>query len=683
MEHEFRDLIPLFVSETRGRIERLASLARGVESEPRAVAEARRELHTIKGAGRMLQIAPLAELCHLVETALPAPGEGAGALLTRVTDCLTVMVEAVARGEEPVADPELLAFLKGERPTAVTPAPGPPAPPADAALSAPTADIRIEAAVVDGLADRATRLKILALGATGYVASLHEMAHLAEAVGRDPQPQVALAGLAAALHRLAVAAEGSQHRLRRLAEAQLEATLALQVQPLRSFMLSLARHARELARSLGREVEVTLAGEETRLDRRIAADLEEALLHLVRNAVDHGIEAPEVRETHGKQRVGKLGLRAEGRASRVLLTISDDGGGIDPASIGVAAVAAGLIDDTAARALTSEDAFRLLFTPGFSTRGEVSEVSGRGVGLDAVAHAASRVGGEVRLSSRPGQGTTVVVEVPVARRGEEVVLLGVGQARVALPAAIARQVSRLRPVDVIERGAVPFARRPGRLVPFVPLSRLLGEPAAPEQLLIEGEAAGQSIALAADAILGQEEVLLRPLPRSAAGARLYDGVALTAAGEPIGVLSPAALAQHDLLRATLPGAERRAPHKLRVLLVDDSLVTREMERRLLDDAGFDVVVAADAAEALRELAETPFDCVVTDVEMPAMDGLELTRQLRGVPAFAHLPVVIVSTRDHPEDRLRGLQAGADAYLTKQGLDASELVAVVQRLGWRR
>ena len=139
----------------------------------------------------------------------------------------------------------------------------------------------------------------------------------------------------------------------------------------------------------------------------------------------------------------------------------------------------------------------------------------------------------------------------------------------------------------------------------------------------------------------------------------------------------------DLLRTMIPERERSGRQKLRVLLVDDSLVTREMERRLLDDAGFDVVAAADAAEALRELTEAPFDCVVTDVEMPGMDGWELTRHLRDLPAFAHLPVVIVSTRDDPEDRLRGLQAGADAYLTKQGLDASELVAVVQRLGWRR
>jgi CheY-like chemotaxis protein len=217
----------------------------------------------------------------------------------------------------------------------------------------------------------------------------------------------------------------------------------------------------------------------------------------------------------------------------------------------------------------------------------------------------------------------------------------------------------------------------------VPLARHFGETAGETQLLLEGNAAGQPVAIAVDAVLGEEEVLVRPVPRVVAGDGLLEGVALLASGHPVGVLSPAALGRRDLLgqrrsRSAAAPPRRRA----RVLLVDDSLVTREMERRLLEDAGFAVVAAGDADEALGRLGEEAFDCIVTDIEMPGMDGFQLTERLRSMENFAELPIVVVSTRDRPEDRLRGLSAGADAYLTKQGLNAGELVDVVRRLAGR-
>jgi two-component system chemotaxis sensor kinase CheA len=178
---------------------------------------------------------------------------------------------------------------------------------------------------------------------------------------------------------------------------------------------------------------------------------------------------------------------------------------------------------------------------------------------------------------------------------------------------------------------------------------------------------------------GEEEVLVRPITRRAPTDRLLEGVALLASGEPVGVLSPSVLSQREYLRALPTARPQVVIRRVRVLLVDDSLVTREMERRLLEDAGFEVTAAGDAEEALSLLGEESFDCVVTDIEMPRMDGFELAAHLRGVEHFAHLPIIVVSTRDRPEDRLRGLKVGADAYLTKQSLDAGELVDLVRRL----
>ena len=525
----------------------------------------------------------------------------------------------------------------------------------------------------------------MALGSHPIVERIYDLARLAEEGLHDPQPAQVLAVLATMLRRVAVEIEGSQRRLIRSADEQLEKMLALQLQPLRGSLLSLARYARELARSLYREVEVEIAGEETRLDRRIARELDEALLHLVRNAVDHGIESPDVRMARGKPRAGRIRIVASAEGARVRLTIEDDGGGIDTERVLQQAVQMKLIDAAAAPGMSRADALRLLFAPGFSTRKNVSEISGRGVGLDVVATIVNRLGGEVFLEAVEGQGSTVRVQVPVARRGELVMLVRVGQLRLALPAAVIRRAIRIETRHVVERDGRTLARvgeQLERLVPFVPLARLYGQPIPERQLLLEGVASGQELAISVDDVLGEQEVLVRPITRSVPTDRLLEGVALLASGEPVGVLSPNVLAQKEYMRAVPLAREVAVVRRVRVLLVDDSLVTREMERRLLEDAGFQVVAVGDAAEALSRLGEESFECVVTDIEMPGMDGFELTAQLRGMEHFAQLPIVIVSTRDRPEDRLRGLKAGADAYLTKQSLDAGELVDLVRRLSGR-
>ncbi len=712
MDSEFADLIPLFVEEARDRLERLATNVPRLEIDPLAVVEAKRELHTLKGAGRMMRIGALAELCHAAEEVLQAARPGMIALLTRVVDDLSALVEAVSHGEEPPTDTALIALLHAsvtavpEAPAPALPAPPPPpAPPVEPPQAAPPppeptaleaepappapagktvtpatgGDVRVDAGALDAVAERATQVRIMAVAGRQVVNRIYDLARLAEDGLHEPQPTQVLAVLATMLRRVAVELEGGQGRLIRSAEEQLEKMLSLQLQPLRGFLLSFARYARELARSLQREVEVELEGEDTRLDRRIARELEEALLHLVRNAVDHGIEAPEVRVGRGKPRAGRIRIKALADGPKVRLLIEDDGGGIDVPRVLEQAVAVGLVDAGTAAGMGKKEALRLLFAPGFTTRRQVSEISGRGVGLDVVATIVNRVGGEVFVETEPRQGTTFILEVPVARRGESVILLKVGQLRIGLPAAVVRRATRLHPDAVIERDGRTLAALGDRLVPFVPLARLYGQPAAENQLLLEGVVSGLPLALAVDSVEGEEEVLVRPITRRAPTDRLLEGVALLASGEPVGVLSPSVLSQREYLRA-LPAARPQVViRRVRVLLVDDSLVTREMERRLLEDAGFEVTAAGDAEEALSLLGEESFDCVVTDIEMPRMDGFELAAHLRGIESFTHLPIIVVSTRDRPEDRLRGLKVGADAYLTKQSLDAGELVDLVRRL----
>lgn len=677
LDPDLHDLMPLFVAEARGRLERLTELIPRVAAEGAAVAEMRRELHTLKGAGRMMGLAGLAQLCHVAEEYLAGSVPTDPALLTRVVDTLTRLVNGAESGEQLEAPETLLAELGGG-PTAPPFSDNDPDPATGAAQPASGQDIRVPGRLLDRLADGATRQRIQVLAIDRFHRRLADLASHAAATARHQDPTESLFALAASARTLAGELESATTRLRQGTEKQLESLLSLQLQPLRGLFQALARHARELGRRLGKEVEVVLEGEDTTLDRRIARDLEEVLIHLVRNAVDHGIEAPAERIAIGKPAAGTMRLRAESNGNQVRLSLSDDGAGIQTERVVQRALEVGVLDRERAAGASPEEILRLLFTPGFTLASGVSEVSGRGVGLDAVAEAAGRNGGEVGLDSAPGTGTTVTVTVPVARRGERILRVRVGRLRLGLPATVVRRVSPIAPAQLVDREQGVLARQGDRLIPLVPLARVLGEDAE-GRLLLEGEVAGHPLAILLDAVEGEEEVLLH-LPRAAGRMHpLVEGVAIAADGRPLAVLSPLAVGRCDLAS---PAATPRSPvqRALRVLLVEDSMVTREMVRRLLEEGGVEVAAAADAEEALGLLGRREFECVVTDVEMPGMDGLALTRHLRSTPNTSHLPVVILTTRDRPDDRLRGLEAGADAYLTKQGLSANELLGVVRRLG---
>lgn len=708
MDDDLLELVPVFVAEARERLQRLADLAPRSTSDSASRIEIQRELHTLKGAGRMMAIAPFAELCHATEEIVLARPARLVELLLAAHDALAAMVEAVEEGAAPEPANELLNEFaaagerRGESVAAVEP--GSDSHPTEARPEArspgrktaraanETVGDRVEeggeggelaAGSLDAFAERAVRVRAAAVVTGRLLGRLQELANLAEDGVRDPHPAQALAVVAASLRQAVLEAGALETRLARTGEEQIEAVLALQIAPLKTPLRALARFARELARRLGRQVEVELEGEATRLDRRIARELEGALRHLVANAVDHGIESPEERRAAGKAAAGRLRIAAVAGGRGVELTIADDGRGIDAAAIARQAAEAGFLSSAAAAALPPQEALRLIFLPGFSTRASASEVSGRGVGLDAVEAAVARLGGEVRIASEVDRGSQVILDLPVARRGEQVVLVRVGNARLAVPALVVRRIEALAGVAVTDRGGQRLAILGDRLVPFVALDEALGtgsSSAESGRLLVEGSVAGRPVAFAVDRVEGEVELLVRPLPRRIEVSKLVDGAALLPSGEPIAVLAPQALVGLEPLERPSRVREAEAPRATtRLLLVDDSRVTREMERRILEDAGFRVEVAADGEEALRRLAMEPFDCLVTDIEMPRLDGFELTRQLRQIERFAHLPIVVVSTRESSDDRLRGLRAGADAYLTKQSLVATDLVDTVRRL----
>ena len=662
MSGDLGDLLPLFLDEAGGRLDRLAGLLDQAESDAGAAVQVRRELHALKGAARMLGLSEIAELCHRCEDCLVGDEatdlEGVRELTDRLAEALDDLREdgAGPGGGEPGG-----ARARGRR--------------RRSEIRGGSGELRVATRIVDGLAERSARLRVSAASSASIAEQLFEIAHAAERALGEGERERTLGELATSVRRIAMELERTSRVVHKLSDQQLEALLRLQIQPLSPFLSTLARHTRELARSLDKEVSITTSGGDVQLDRRILEAIREASLHLVRNAVDHGIESAAERSDAGKEPVGRIRIEAMTEGDRVRLEVADDGRGIEAARVVEVAVERGLINPAAAARLTPAEAYQLLELPGFTTRDRATDLSGRGVGMDAVAAAIRSVGGDIWIRSTPGQGTTVTVELPVARRGERVLVVRVGELELAIPSALVGSFRRLSPEMVVREEGRLLLRRGDEAVAAVFVSTLFGQPRPPRPVAIESTVGGGLNAIVVDAVVGEEEVFVRPLPAVAGAPPAVEGVAVLASGRPVAVLSPQRLGPLDLDVSEVDDRERAVA----VLLVEDTRASREMLRRLLEDGGFVVTAASSAAEALDRLDAASFDCMVTDVEMPDEDGLELIRRLRSSERWGELPVVVVSTRTGSADRLAGLSAGADAWIAKGTLDADQLIQTIRKV----
>jgi CheY-like chemotaxis protein len=329
--------------------------------------------------------------------------------------------------------------------------------------------------------------------------------------------------------------------------------------------------------------------------------------------------------------------------------------------------------------LTDNEAYQLLELPGFTTRDLATDVSGRGVGLDAVAASFRSIGGDLWIRSSPGEGTRVTAQVPVARRGERVLVVRVGSLVLALPSAAVRSFGVLTSENLIRNEGRTLVRRGGGAMNTVFLAPLFDEPEPTHATLVETVIGGRETAVVVDAILGDEEVFVRPMPAVAGAPTIVEGIALLSTGRPVAVLSLQRLGPLVLGNLAESASANADGGTLRILLTDDAQATREMLRRLLEDAGFLVQAVESAEEALRRIENEPYDCVITGVDLPGLSGIDLTRRVRSSDLYSDLPVLVISTRDLPADRLAGLEAGADAYLTKQGMEPGHLVSLIRRI----
>ncbi|MDN7023656.1 response regulator [Methanoculleus sp. FWC-SCC1] len=458
--------------------------------------------------------------------------------------------------------------------------------------------------------------------------------------------------------------------------------------PIASILTPFSGFVREFSRTSGKAVEFIVEGGEVEVDRRILEAVADPLRHLIRNSIDHGIERPETRVQHGKPPAGTIRIWISPlTGSSVRIEVADDGRGIDGRVVRRAAVGKGLIGADEAGELTEDAAMRLIFRSGLSTSPFVTEISGRGLGLSIVEESVTRLGGTVGVVSTVGEGTTFTLAVPVNLATLRGVVVRSGRQIYVVPMQSVRQVSRVRREAILQQDRRPAIRFQGEVIEAIRLHEALGAAGASplsdrhEQIpvVILSHGAGR-IACMVDEVIRVQEIVVRPLGSQLRCVRLIEGAVILGNGNVALVLDPLELVQEALAaeRSPLPagptGKVRRS-----VLVVEDSVTSRSLLQNLLERAGYYVETAADGMEGFAILKKHEFDIVISDVDMPVMDGFTLTEKIRANPRLARLPVVLVTSLDLPEDRDHGIAIGADAYIVKAGFKQPDLLDIIDSL----
>jgi chemosensory pili system protein ChpA (sensor histidine kinase/response regulator) len=464
------------------------------------------------------------------------------------------------------------------------------------------------------------------------------------------------------------AALSAQARLNRELQQDL---MRVRMVPFGTLAERLHRLVRQTAKELGKRASLELRGASVELDRSVLERITGPLEHLVRNALTHGVEAPRERAAAGKPEAGEIRLDVRQEGNEIVLSLADDGAGLDLGKIREKALQRGLIDG--AEQISEQRLAELIFVPGFSTVEEVTEIAGRGVGMDVVKDEVGGLGGRIELESAPRRGTRFTVRLPLTTAVTQAVLVKAGARAYALPAVMIEQVQQLRAEQldqVREAGRVEWA---GRHYPFAIMHELLGEPAAaqgdagrrysPVLLLRSG---AEAAAVLVDEMIGNQEVVVKDLGPQLARVPGVAGVTVLGSGEIVLILNPVALVQRPRPQQTHVTTQLPAPAaaRLKVMVVDDSLTVRKITGRLLEREGYQVLAAKDGVEALEQLSETVPDVMLVDIEMPRMDGFDLTRNVRADPRLKSVPIIVITSRTADKHRAYAQEVGANAFLGK-------------------
>ncbi len=480
-------------------------------------------------------------------------------------------------------------------------------------------------------------------------------------------------------------------RLESVADGLESGIRTLRLLPLSTVFGLFPRMVRDLAKAQGKTVHLVIEGGDAKADKQILEAMKDPLMHAIRNAIDHGIEPPEVRRQAGKPPEGTIWLRGFQTATSIAIEIADDGRGLDLNSIRRTAIERKLYSREELDTMTPGQIQSLIFAPGFSTRKLVTEVSGRGVGLDVLRSNVEELKGTISVNSTPGQGCTLRVQLSTTLATAHVLLIDVQGNTYAVPVEFVETIRLLTADEVFTIEGRPTLIWNQQSISIAPLADLLelhcGDEDRPHWLKVKAipciilKVGSARLGIAVDALLDEQDVVLKPQSKILKRVRNVSGATILGTGEVCAILNPQDLIESVRQRHRQAVSSATGPveeHKPVILLVEDSIATRTQEKRVLEAAGFEVVTAVDGLDGYNKLATRVFDAVISDVQMPNLDGLALTSRIRQHREYSELPVILVTTLASDADRQRGAEAGANAYITKGSFSQEVLIDTLRR-----
>jgi len=714
--------------------EYLAKLTQGLLSlekdphQPAVIEEMFRSAHTIKGAAAMVGYDDVKQIAHNLEDKLKQVNDGELTFNSALADeslaaldAITAILQHVGNKSPAVAPPVTRAvenYIVKDAAAPKLPATPKPPTPVTANAQAPVAGargdefIRLPISRVNGLFNLVGELVIHKVKSSYKIANLRQLTHQAKGLHKRLEQLAGVAenpgsgDLATLLHQHTLDVETLREHVTNLAEMLSAETLhldpvvdelqykvrELRMLPCATIFEGFERLVRDVAHQLHKTVTFVVRGEETELDKKVLEALKPCLVHLLRNSVDHGIELPADREAAGKPAAGTITLRASQQGGKAVIEVQDDGRGIDLARVQQVALKNHVATEDELAHMDEQELMGLIFAPGFSTSAIITDVSGRGVGMDVVRKEVEQLKGQVRVDSQLGQGATVRIELPLTLAIMEVLLVEANGQRFGIPMLAIEEIVKVKSADVQtinQRMAITLR---DRTLPMARLADVLGLPET-ASADADGESAGHPVVVATasdrrvglmvDRVVSEEEIFIKSLGSHLGTIKNISGAAILGSGEVIVILDV-----QDLLtavrqsRPTTLGARPVAPPQpatRRILIVEDSLTTREFERSLLQAQGYEVETAVDGLDALEKLGQGKFDLIVSDVEMPRMNGFEFCRNVRQRTEFQELPLVFVTTLDKDEEKRRGIEVGAQAYIVKGAFNQQNLLEAIERL----
>lgn len=464
-----------------------------------------------------------------------------------------------------------------------------------------------------------------------------------------------------------------------------EIVIKIRMLPVSTIFDLFPRVVRDMAKEYDKEINLEIKGEKTGLDKKILEEIKDPLMHIVRNCVDHGIESPEERTLLGKPKAGKICFEARQEGANIIIEVSDDGRGIDSRVIKRVALKKKLITPSQAEKISDENAIYLIFTPGFSTRDKVTDVSGRGVGMDVVKENIERLKGSIIIQTQSGKGTKFTLRMPLTLSITLALIIKSQKHIFAIPTSEVEEITKISMDDVQLVGDKEVVKIKGRTIPFVKLNRILE--LSEEEITTNQEMfmiiiylSGERIGFVVEDVISEQEIVVKNLGGYLKKTDNVAGATIWGDGKVIPILNV-----FDLMKSAKKVylepkiIDKKEIWERSVLVVDDSLTIRELEKNILESVGYNVDVAIDGVQALEKMKQKRFDLVITDITMPNMNGFELTSAIKKDKNYKDIPVIMVTSEEKDEDKRRGIDVGAEAYILKSAFDQRSLLDMIERM----